>query len=530
MLRYTQSAEKVHQYYLRAKERIYEARFELAPGVIAVQGEARIIGKIDSGRVGIGISIATKLGLRVSNLPIAPPSTCDGPAAVFALASGEATIRNLDRCGLLNYLLPELTDCRNTLPEDSVHAYTVFEHTIRAIRNLDQIPDDGFLAEARDSLIDLETLYMATLLHDVGRLYGELGHETKGAEIAEQRCDEWALSDELKRSITWLIANHLEMSRFIRSRDLQNPATIEEFAGLVGDIDRLRQLTLLTYADIKAVNETTLTPALLSFLRELYERTMNRLLSDTELIADPAVYRKRLVRLLRGMQTDEETLQQFVETLPAHYVMSTSSDLVQLHFEFAKKAALGESTVELYHRPDVGATDFTVCTKDSPGVLSRLLGVIYAHDLSVVGIRAATTNSDPAVAIDVFTLHFGGRPVPPATCKQVSATILAVLDGKTDVDSVLRKYGKDPDRRQDVFNYVYVPGSPGILEFRSPRGRGVAYRFAKMIAEQKWNVLSARVGQWAGNATAAYYVEAAGHRPLTGEEVESALGPQSSTA
>jgi [protein-PII] uridylyltransferase len=423
-------------------------------------------------------------------------------------------------------MLPELTDCRYVLPEDSVHAYTVFEHTLRAIRNLDQIPDDGFLAEARDSLIDLEPLYAATLLHDVGRKFGELGHETVGAEIAEQRCVEWSLSDELRRNIVWLIRNHLEMSRFIRSRDLQNPSTIEEFSQFVGDVDRLRQLTLLTYADIKAVSETTLTPALLSFLRELYERTMNRLQSQSELVADPAVYRRRLVRQLRGVQTDDAALQQFVETLPAYYVMSTSPDLVQLHFEFAEKAARGESTVELFHRPDIGGTDFTVCTLDSPGILSRVLGVIYAYDLSVVGIRAATTNSDPTIAIDVFTLHFGGRPVPPATCRQVSLAIIGVLDKGIDVSSVLQGNGKDPDRRQEVFSYVYVPGSPGIIEFRSPRGRGVAYRFAKMIAEQDWNVLSARVGQWAGNATAAFYVEGAAHRTLSTEEVEAALGSQ----
>lgn len=526
MSAFTSSAEKVHEQYLRAKERIHEARFELAQGVISVQGEARVIGQIDAGRVGIGIAVATKLGLKISNLPVAPPSAVDGPAAIFALSTGEATIRNLDRCGLLSYLLPELTACRNVLPEDTVHAYTVFEHTLRAVRNLDQVPNEGFLSEARDSLIDLEPLYAATLLHDVGRLYGELGHETIGAEIALKRCQSWSLSEDLSQSIVWLIANHLEMSRFIRSRDLQNPATIEEFAQFVGDVDRLRQLTLLTYADIKAVNDSTLTPALLSFLRELYERTVSRLSSDSELVADPAVYRRRLVRQLRGVQTDEEALQRFVETLPAHYVMSTSPDLVQLHFEFAGKASRGESTVELFHRPDIGATDFTVCTLDSPGVLSRVLGVIYAHDLSVVGIRAATTNSDPAIAIDVFTLHFGGRPVPPATCKHVSSAILGVLDGGVDISTVLDKHAKDPDRRQDVFSYVYLVGTPGILEFRSPRGRGVAYRFAKMIAEQKWNVLSARVGQWAGNATAAFYVEGDGHRSLTTEEVEAALGSQ----
>ena len=36
------------------------------------------------------------------------------------------------------------------------------------------------------------------------------------------------------------------------------------------------------------------------------------------------------------------------------------------------------------------------------------------------------------------------------------------------------------------------------------------YRVSRMISRQRWNIVSARVGQWAGNATAAFY--------LTGEE------------
>jgi [protein-PII] uridylyltransferase len=49
------------------------------------------------------------------------------------------------------------------------------------------------------------------------------------------------------------------------------------------------------------------------------------------------------------------------------------------------------------------------------------------------------------------------------------------------------------------------------------------YRFSRLIAQQGWNVVSARVGQWAGNATGAFYLQNADGSVPTREEVEWAL-------
>ncbi|MCA1947995.1 MAG: hypothetical protein LDL55_07740, partial [Armatimonadetes bacterium] len=101
-----------------------------------------------------------------------------------------------------------------------------------------------------------------------------------------------------------------------------------------------------------------------------------------------------------------------------------------------------------------------------------------------------------------------------------------VLSGEATVEEVLRSRGKDPDRRQQVFTFSFLPGNPGILEFRVPRGRGMAYRLSRLIAEQGWNILTARVGQWAGKGAAAFYVQGPGGRSLTEDEVRAALEPK----
>ncbi|HEY0867472.1 MAG TPA: HD domain-containing protein, partial [Fimbriimonas sp.] len=466
----------LHAEYQRAKERLCETRFVLAPGVLSVMGEARVLGEADAGDAAVGIAVATQLGLKVSDIPVAPCTTVHGPAAVYAVATGEETLRNLDRCGLLAFLLPELDECRTLMPRDTVHAFTVFEHSMRVVRFLDSLPADSFLGEIASSLNDREALYLAALLHDVGKRQDESTHSATGASVALDICRKWGLNEAITADVAWLIEHHLEMARFIRLRDTQDPATALEFAQLVGDVDRLGMLALLTWADVNAVAPGSWTPAQETFLRDLYNRTHAAIQGDAQGTPDLAQTRQRLLRQLKGEESEEE-VQGFVESLPAHYMTSTPVELVRLHMRMVKKAVAGQPTVELFHRADIGASDVTVCTLDAPGLLSKLLGVFYAYDLSVMGIRASTTTTEPPVALDIFTLSFNGRPVPSGTYNQVARRIEQVLVGQIDSAEILREKGKDPDRPQQIFQFVFHEGSPGLLEIRAPRGRGMPYRF-----------------------------------------------------
>jgi [protein-PII] uridylyltransferase len=523
MARVVQAGVELHSAYRRSTEKLWETRFQLSKGVLSVQGEARVTGSVDAGEAAVGIATATRLGLRISDLPIAPPASIHGPEAVFALCSGEKTLRSLDRCGLLEAMLPELTQCRTLVPGDPIHVFTVFEHTLRLVRNLDSLESGSFLGDLKANLNDLEPLYIAALLHDVGKIDPDKDHSVYGAEIAEEVCSRWSVASNVSDTVQWLIREHLTMARFIHIRDIQNPSTIEEFANLVKTHARLDLLTLFTWADVSAVADNTWTPAQDIFLRELHARVSIRLQNEAPLHSDPVQSRQRLLRSLRSKPEDSARLKEFLESLPLHYVTSTPPDLVRVHFELAERAIHGQQTVEMFQRHDIGATEITVCVSDAPGLLSKLLGVMYAYDLVVSGIRASTTTTQPAIALDVFTVSFGTKPVPNATGQVVNAAILDVLKGDKTVEEILTARGKDPNRLQQIFTHSFVPGAPGVLEVRAPRGRGMPFRVSRIIADQGWNVVSARVGQWAGSAAAAFYLLGADGAPLTPEVVDEAL-------
>jgi [protein-PII] uridylyltransferase len=516
------SANEIHKGYLAAKERLLDSRFSLSRSVVAIRGEARIAANADAGESAVGLSIATALGLRVSDLQAHPGSKTSGAAAAYAITTGEKTLRNLDRSGLLEHLLPELTRCRTLMPDDNVHRYTVFEHTMQLVRHLENLPAGSFLSVIREGLHDLEPLYLSALLHDVGKFDRDRPHSDSGADMAEAACRRWHLSAETIELVRWLVQEHLTMMRFVRLRDIHNPETIREFCGIVKDQTRLDLLTLLTWADVNAVAPEAWTSAQEAFLHELYQLTSEALDLENPIPLDAAQQRQRLMKQLRA-DVPETDLRSFVDSLPPYYLASTPPNLVKLHYQLVKKAEAGEPTVESFTQPELSATDITVCTKDEPGLLSRLLGIFYAYDLSVSGIRACTTETSSPVALDTFTVSYGGRPVPNATRAGVSSAILAMLNGERLTEDILRERGKDPDRDQEVFSYSFIAGSPAVLEVRAPRGRGMPYRFSRLIAAQGWNTFAARVGQWADSGAATFYIGGQNGLALSREDIDKVL-------
>lgn len=517
------ATRELHTEYLAALERLHETRFPLAEGVIASRGEVRFFGATALSRAAVGIGVATKLGLRVLSLAAPPMTGVDGSEAVYALTGGEPVLRNLDRCGILSMLLPELTRCRALIPRDTMHTYTVFEHTLRLVRLLDGLTPGTFLGNVREGLQDDAALYLAALLHDVGKFDPSTVHEESGAEIARAVCARWDLGEELTENVVWLVRHHLEMTKVVRIRDVMNPFTAKEFAEVVGTQERLDALTLLTWADIRSVSEEAWSPVLETFLRELYDRTSTLLQEESpvEPSADP--FRRRLMRDLKRQEFPEGDVQRFLDAMPPIYLMSVPIETVKVHFGMAKKAAEGETTVDLSTHAQLAGNELTVCTPDRRGLLSEILGTVYAYDLRVHSIRAGTTKSSPPVAIDTFHISFNDRPVPDATARYFVQTLRQVLSGATTVEDALRKHGKDPDRAQRLFAYRYIEGDPGVLELQTPRGRGMAYRFSRLITQSGWDIVAARVGQWAGRAAAAFYIVRSDGGPVPRTEVEAAF-------
>ena len=105
----------------------------------------------------------------------------------------------------------------------------------------------------------LDLFFLALLMHDTGKARRAGNHASNSVELSESLFSRLELDAEERETVRRVIHNHLEMSSAMR-RDIFDAETIRAFAEKVATQPQLKMLTLMTYADIRAVSPEALTP------------------------------------------------------------------------------------------------------------------------------------------------------------------------------------------------------------------------------------------------------------------------------
>ena len=194
----------------------------------------------------------------------------------------ETVLRWLSEAGVFGRFIPEFGRVTAQMQFDMYHHYTVDEHTIRAIGLLARIEkgeleaDHPLATQLIGKLHHRRAAYVAVLMHDIAKGRGG-DHSVLGAEIALRLCPRLGLSSEETELVSWLVRQHLLMSATAFKRDLADWKTITDFVAQVQSLERLRQLTLLTIVDIRAVGPGVWNGWKRQLLGELYASSEERL-------------------------------------------------------------------------------------------------------------------------------------------------------------------------------------------------------------------------------------------------------------
>jgi len=186
--------------------------------------------------------------------------------------------RRMNQLGVLGAYLPEFGRIVGQMQHDLFHAYTVDEHTLFLVRNLRRFSCPEFkdefplCSEVFYQLPKPELLYIAGIYHDIAKGRGG-DHSILGVKDAEKFCAQHNLSDYDTSTVTFLVRQHLSMSSTAQKKDLEDPEVIRDFAALVGNVNRLNYLYLLTVADIRATNNNLWNGWRDSLLKQLYHST-----------------------------------------------------------------------------------------------------------------------------------------------------------------------------------------------------------------------------------------------------------------
>src|SRR5262245_36596074 len=181
-----------------------------------------------------------------------------GPRAMFKTILSQKgkvgrILRMMHRVDFLGRYIPEFGQLTCLVQHEFLHRYTADEHTLVCIDKLDALTEtnEPKLIPYRnlfEQLADPLVLYLALLLHDSGKAVGR-PHSEASALFAQRVAARLQLSSEQRKSLIRLVDHHLTLSRMAQQRNLDDPATVMEFAQIVKDQKNLDALMLLTLAD-----------------------------------------------------------------------------------------------------------------------------------------------------------------------------------------------------------------------------------------------------------------------------------------
>jgi [protein-PII] uridylyltransferase len=313
-------------------------------------------------------------------------------------------LRRMNRYGVLAAYLPCFANIVARMQYDLFHIYTVDEHTLFVIRNLrrfsldihyDELPfcHNVFLLIPKPEL-----LYLAALFHDIAK--GRNGdHSTIGEEVAYKFCIQHGLSSHDSKLIGWLVRNHLMMSMTAQRKDISDADVIHEFALLVGSIEYLNYLYLLTVADIRATNPELWNSWKDVLLKELYNKTHSVLRKGMQ---NPGTLAERLIE---NKKEAKEELQQLGlceniidaswQHLPEEYFLRYSADEIAWHTRAIALLPDDElPLVLLLPQTQRGSAEVFVYTKNVGPIFSVCTATLDQLGLTILDARIMTTLND----------------------------------------------------------------------------------------------------------------------------------------
>jgi [protein-PII] uridylyltransferase len=305
--------------------------------------------------------------------------------------------------GLLARLLPEFGKLDCLVNFDGHHQFTVDEHTLKTLEELDRLENDPDYPEpdfraAFAAIKDKLPLRLALLLHDVGKAVPG-PHSVSGTEAATLICERLGLDEKTTETVDFLVYRHLELYRVSTHRDFGEDGVVDGLARLVGSEDRLRMLYLLTYIDIVSVGPGTWTRWKGAQLTEVYQRTLIRLRTG-------ALPPDDLQVLLSGTNlgpTDREKVAEHCRKMGTPgYVRDILPERMLAHVALVESfLAGGETQVEA--ESFVGYHDITFCGRDRPRLFADLTGVLFSEGFNLLGGRIYSRLD--GVVIDVFQVE-----------------------------------------------------------------------------------------------------------------------------
>ena len=341
-------------------------------------------------------------------------AVCNRPLqAGFALRQASDT-------GLLGAYLPEFGAIHGIVRYKDFHSYPVDEHTLRAVEALGAIPTmEGSVGRSLqknlDHVHDPYIVVLAILCHDLGKVHGEK-HAEEGVEIARTICARIGVTEDEGERVAFLVRHHMLMTHMSMYRDTDDLDIVISFAETMKTADRLRELLLLSYADLTAVGPNVWTEWKGALLLKLY-RKAERILQGREPTTEEAYWTHPKIGAVKEYvpNAKDSEVEGHVRSLGARYFFAFSPVEIASHMGCLSKARnTGLASLCANHQ-ETGTSEVVVCTRDRHGLFAELAGSFAAF---LVDVRGATLfATEDGYTLDCFTVTDAAN-LRPLTTRQ----------------------------------------------------------------------------------------------------------------
>lgn len=411
--------------------------------------------------------------------------------------------------GLIDLFVPEFRRIRNLAQFGYYHVETVDLHALSTLDVLYSLGKGVFndrwprFKAVYDSLKNRDWLYLAALIHDIGKGYrGD--HAQKGAQIVPRILGRLGVEEEGIRTVSFLVEHHLLLVNTSQKRDLNDEKTAVQVAQVIQRPELLDLLFLLTVADCFATGPTASGDWKMMLLMELFTKVkhileLGRLASadaTTRLRQKKQALQRKLVR-----EFPKKSLLALMDQASTRYFLNTPQEDIERHFRLALRMDSKEDLRWCLHKLDsVDVTQVTLCARDRPGLFSRMVGVFTLNNMQVLSARIATLKN--GMAFDIYRVT---NPVDPyretEVWKKVHQEAVETMAGGDELDARIEKRllrRLEPSlMHADWIRKVRIDNNASdfftCIEVSAGRRRGLLYRLAKEVFALDLNIRFATV-------------------------------------
>ena len=440
---------------------------------------------------------------------------------VLTSRDAEIVLRRMNETGVLGQFVRAFGRIVAMMQFNMYHHYTVDEHLLRCIGILSEIEggraeDTPFATELMRTIQPRHRmlLFVALFLHDIAKGRIE-DHSIAGARVARGFCKRMGFSAAEIETAAWLVEKHLVMSSVAQSRDISDRKTIENFAAIAQSVERMKLLTILTTADIKAVGPGVWNGWKAQLLRTLYYETEPVLTGGFS-----EVNRAQRVAMaqaeFKGELTDWPPAQvdaYVARHYPAYWLkVDLPQKIVHAHFVRASEQADKPLAIAVNLDKTRGVTELTVYAPDHPWLLSIIAGACAMARANIVDAQIFTTTDGRALDTIAVSREFERDEDEERRAARVTDVIEKALRGSLKLPELVAKRvpPKGPLKAFAIEPEVTINNQWSnrytMIEVIGLDRTGLLYELTATLSKLNLNIASAHVATFGERVVDVFYV------------------------